>query len=67
MVSVNIAWLRKARFMEPGAFSISLAVKDIKASKVFYDLYRKRMRIRRAGKFYGAGADGNPILVDQHV
>lgn len=41
--------------MELGTFSISLAAKDIKASKAFY------------ASFMVVYPDGNPILVDQHV
>ena len=43
--------------MELGAFSISLAVKDIEASRAFYE---------KLG-FTVFDPDGNPILVDQHV
>lgn len=43
--------------MELGTFSVSLAVKDIEASKQFYE---------KLG-FMIADPDGNTILVDQHV
>ena len=42
--------------MELGAFSVSLAVKDIEASKLFYE---------KLG--FAVDPDGNAILVDQHV
>lgn len=56
-----------------GAFSVSLAVKDIKASR---DSYEKldfeiegggRARHRGPAAFMLIDPDGNPILVDQHA
>ena len=54
--------------MELGAFSLSLAVKDIAASKAFYETLG-------FAEFAGTGLAsftlldpaGNPVLVDQHV
>lgn len=55
-----------------GAFSVSLAVKDIKASRDFYE--KLDFEIEGGGREgTGPGAfmlidpDGNPILVDQHA
>lgn len=45
--------------MELGAFSISLAVKDLEASRTFY--------AAGPASFMAVDPDGNPILVDQHV
>ncbi|MBP7418250.1 MAG: hypothetical protein KA911_06585 [Xanthomonadales bacterium] len=48
--------------MELGAFSISLAVKDLEASRQFYE--------RSGVRTFGGNAAQNrliPILVDQHV
>ncbi|HEY9515249.1 MAG TPA: VOC family protein [Gemmatimonadaceae bacterium] len=42
--------------MDLGTFSISLAVKDLEASRAFYE---------KLG--FEAFADVNPILLDQHV
>ena len=68
--------------MELGAFSVSLAVKDIEASKAFYakvgfeiihgDVSQNYLILRNGehtiGLFQGMfDPDGNPILLDQHV
>jgi hypothetical protein len=45
----------KEQTMELGAFSISLAVKDVESSREFYE------------KLGFLDPDGNLILVDQHV
>jgi hypothetical protein len=47
--------------MELGAFSVSLAVQDIEASKVFYE------KLGGPASFTIVDPDGNTILVDQHV
>lgn len=65
--------------MELGAFSISLAVKDLHASRAFYEKFGFRafagdpaqnwliLRNGRQGSLVAVDPDGNPILVDQHV
>ncbi len=45
--------------MDLGAFSISLTVADLEASKAFYEKLGP-------GSFVVIDPDGNPILVDQH-
>ena len=46
--------------MELGAFSVSLAVKDLPASKTFY-------ATEGPASFMVVDPDGNTILFDQHV
>jgi extradiol dioxygenase family protein len=69
--------------MELGAFSVSLAVKDIRASKDFYeklgfkafggDVTRNWVILKNGVEFATQAdetttdPDGNTILVDQHV
>ncbi len=53
--------------MAPGAFSISLAVKDIGASKAFYEKLGFKVSPERPASFATVDPDGNQILVDQHV
>jgi hypothetical protein len=48
--------LREA-IMELGAFSVSLAVKEIEASKLYFN----------PASFMIVDPDGNTILVDRHV
>jgi hypothetical protein len=45
--------------MQLGAFSISLAVKDLAASRAFY-------ATTGPASFMAIDPDGNPVLVDQH-
>ncbi len=45
--------------MKLGAFLISLNVKDIEASRAFYEKFGFTT-------FIAIDPDGNPILVDQH-
>jgi lactoylglutathione lyase len=49
--------------MELGAFSISLAVKDLEASRAFYE----KFGFTAFAGDQSIDPDGNPILVDQHV
>lgn len=56
--------------MELGAFSISLAVKDLEASRAFYEiqfLTEADETTTGPASFVAVDPDGNPILVDQHV
>ena len=46
--------------MQLGNFSVSLAVKDLEASRSFYEKFGFKM-------FMAMHPDGNTILVDQHV
>ncbi len=58
--------------MNLGAFSVSLTVKDIGASKEFYEKLGFESLGGDCGQGSGPGSfliedpDGNPILVDQH-
>lgn len=64
--------------MKLGAFSVSLAVKDIEASKQFYeklgfatlggDQAQNWLILKNGDHVIGLfqGTDGNPILFDQH-
>ena len=49
--------------MELGAFSISLAVKDLDASRQFYE----KLGFTKFAGFNVVDPDGNPVLVDQRV
>lgn len=60
--------------MELGAFSVSQAVKDIGASKTFYEKFgfkpftgNARLPTTGPASFVAVDPDRNPILVDQHV
>jgi len=64
--------------MQLGAFSISLTVKDIEASRAIYEKFgRKEQGVQLVteadegttghASFIAVDPDGNPILVDQHV
>jgi lactoylglutathione lyase len=68
--------------MKLGAFSVSLAVKDIEASKLFYEKLGLQRQLKDRGlnmiaeadesstgpaSFMMVDPDGNTILVDQHV
>ena len=50
--------------MDLGTFSISLAVKDLEASRKFYEKFESTTG---PASFVAVDPDGNPILVDQHV
>ena len=61
--------------MDLGAFSISLAVKDIAASRAFYEKLgftvfggdaAQNWLIMKNGTMQ-TDPDGNPVLIDQHV
>lgn len=53
--------------MSLGAYSISLAVKDIRASKEFYGgVSEVDVDSEGPGSFVIVDPDGNPILFDQH-
>lgn len=66
--------------MELGAFSISLTVKDLAASRQFYRKFgfqptmgawrlvqEADESMKGPASFIAVDPDGNPILVDQHV
>lgn len=58
--------------MELGAFSISLTVKDLEASRAFYEKFGFTVLGGDATQNWlilknGDHANGNPLLVDQHV
>jgi hypothetical protein len=64
--------------MQLGAFSISLTVKDIEASRAIYEKFGfKEQGVQLVtgayegttgpASFIAVDPDGNPILVDQHV
>jgi hypothetical protein len=53
--------------MNLGAFSISLAVKDLEASMSLYEKYEADERTTGPASFVVVDPDGNPILVDQQV
>jgi predicted lactoylglutathione lyase len=52
--------------MELAVFLISLAVKDIGASRKFYEKFGFRT-VGGNASFIALDSDGNPILHDQHV
>ncbi|MGW7026102.1 hypothetical protein ACWGFX_02715 [Streptomyces xanthophaeus] len=54
--------------MDLGAFSVSLAVRDIKASRAFYEKlgFTPLGAGSDPGSFLVLDPDGNPVLVDQH-
>jgi predicted lactoylglutathione lyase len=55
--------------MSLGVFSISLAAKDLEASRAFYEKLGFRVFAGNAAQNWliAVDPDGNPILVDQHV
>ena len=57
--------------MQLGAFSISLAVRDLEASRAFYEKLGFEAFAGDATQNWlilrNADPDGNPILIDQHV
>ncbi len=58
--------------MELGAFSISLTVKDLEASRAFYEKFGFTVLGGDATQNWlilknGDHVNGNPLLVDQHV
>ena len=61
--------------MQLGSFSLSLAVRDLEASRQFYEKLGFRVKfVREADEsttgpasFLIVDPDGNPILFDQHV
>jgi catechol 2,3-dioxygenase-like lactoylglutathione lyase family enzyme len=56
--------------MDLGNFAVSLAVKDLEASKAFYEKFGEQQADETTtgpASFVAVDPDGNPMLVDQHV
>lgn len=52
--------------MQLGAFSVSLAVKDLEASMAFYEKFGFKVFGGDAARNWLIMKNGNPVLVDQH-